>query len=475
MSDGETDEIRALSALAGNIEEDSTEAAPVELTDGLQGRRRLVAIVSLSIGTLLLMLDASIANVALPTIAHQLHVPESQSVLIVVVYNLVLGMTLLPLATLGMHIGLRRLFLAGLAVYMIGALLSWFAHSFAMLLAVRSVQALGSAAALSVGSALVRATYPRNQLGRGLGLNTLAAAVGAASAPVASGLIISHASWHFLFIAGVPLALLAFAAGRYLPDPQIAARHFDKLGAVLCAITFGLLISGLRSLSASHSFLLPAGQLLLSAGAGFLLVRHETGQTHPVLPVDLLKRPALAFSVGAGLCGYLASTCLLLALPFRLHDAGFSPGEIGEVIMPYAAAATISAPVAGTLSDRISPTILGVAGLVIAAISLLLLAHFPERPTHLQVILPMALSGIGFGMFMSPNARLVIGAVQAERAASASSLISTTRMMAQAAGSTLVGALLAFGVWPSAPLIGTGLCVTALGLTLARHWAARAG
>jgi MFS transporter, DHA2 family, multidrug resistance protein len=433
-------------------------------------RRRLAAIVSLSMGTLLLMMDSSIANVGLPTIAHDLHAPAANAVVIVVVYNLVLAMTLMPFANLGMLIGLRRVFLAGLCIYLTGAVLSWFADSLVVLLAVRAIQALGAAAAISVSSALVRATYPRYQLGRGLGFNTLAAATGGAIAPVIGGMIVSHASWHWVFSAGVPLAVVALIAGRALPDPDSIAHKFDTVGAVLCAVTFGLLISGLRWLTAVHAPAIPAGLIGVGAVAGFLLVRHEMTQPHPVLPVDLLRRPPLALSVAAGLCGYLASTTVLLALPFRLHAMGFSPAEIGGMIAPYALAATVSAPAGGMLSDRVSPTILGTAGLSVATIGLLILTRLATTSTYLDVALPLALCGIGFGFFMSPNARLIIGSVSASRAASASSLISTTRMMGQALGSTFVGVLLALGVWPAAPLAATGLAVLACSLCLVRHW-----
>jgi len=438
--------------------------------DGIQNpRRRLAAVIALSVGTLLLMMDSSIANVGLPTIAHDLHVPGPDAVLLVVIYNLALAMTLMPLATLGMLIGFRRLFLAGLGLYLAGALLSWFANTLPLLLLTRTIQALGAAAALSVGSALVRSTYPRHQLGRGLGFNTLAAAVGGAIAPVIGGLLVSHASWHWVFLAGVPLAAIALIAGRALPDPDSAAHQFDKIGATLCAATFGLLISGLRCLTTA-SPAIAAALLGAGAAAGAVLIWHERSQSHPVLPVDLFKHPALSLSVAAAFCGYLASTGIILALPFRLHAAGFGPAEIGEVIMPYALAATISAPTSGMLSDHISPTTLGTTGLSIAIIGLLLLAHLPATPQ--DVAWPMALLGTGFGLFMSPNARLIIGSVTPNRAASASSLISTTRMMGQALGSTLVGAMLAWGIWPAAPLAATALTALAFALSLARRWVA---
>jgi DHA2 family multidrug resistance protein-like MFS transporter len=437
---------------------------------GLPMPRRLFAVFSISAGTILLTMDSSIATVGLPTIARDLHMAESSSVLLVAIYNLVLAMTLMPLAALGVRLGLRRLFLAGLVIYCVGAAATWFAAGLPLLLVARAIQGLGAAAALSVSSALVRSAYPAHQLGRGLGLNTLAGATGAAMAPVFGGLIVSHASWHWVFVAGVPLALAALVSGRALPEPVQASERFDIVGAALCAATFGLAIYALQSIADHRTVLTTAALFAGAATTAVVFVVHAARSSNPVLPVDLLARPALGLSVAAGLCGYLSSTCVMLALPFRLHGFGFSPAEIGTVIVPYAVATTIFAPAAGMLSDRISPAILGTCGLVIATVALVFIFRLPSTATHFDVAWPMALCGAGFGMFMPPNARLIIGSAPPDRAAPASSLIGTTRMISQAAGSALVGALLASGLGPAAPLLSAGLAALGLALSAARLW-----
>jgi MFS transporter, DHA2 family, multidrug resistance protein len=439
----------------------------------LTSHLRLGAVFSVTAGTALLAMDSSIASVALPTIAHELHIAESQSVLVMAVYNLILAMTLMPLAALGVRVGLRKLFLVGLTVYLAGAGLSWFASDLVSLLVVRGFQALGAAAALSVSSALVRGVYPPRHLGRGLGFNTLAAAIGGATAPVLGGLIVSHVSWHWVFVVGVPLAIAACATGGYLPETERAPQRFDALGAVLCAATFGLAIYGLQAATEQHPAWVPTALLVASVAVGFLFVRHETNEPQPVLPVDLLARPVLALSVAGAVCGYLASTCMILSLPFRLHALGFTPGEIGTMIAPYAVTATVFAPTAGMLSDHFSPSALGTIGLVIATVALLFLFHLPSVPTHFDVAWPTALCGAGFGMFMAPNARLIIGSAPPGRAAPASSLVSTTRMMSQAVGSTLVGALLAADAGAASMLLAAALSATAAILSAARLWPVR--
>jgi DHA2 family multidrug resistance protein-like MFS transporter len=434
---------------------------------------RLGAVFSLTAGTALLALDASIASVTLPTIARELHVPESHSVLVMAVYNLILAMTLMPLAAFGVRVGLRRLFLIGLTIYIAGAGLSWFANDLTSLLVVRGFQALGVASAQSVSSALVREVYPPRHLGRGLGFNTLAAAIGGSIAPVLGGMIVAHFSWHWVFVAGVPLAITALATVNLLPETKRMSQRFDAVGAVLCAATFGLAIYGLQALTEKHAAFVPVALLVSSVVLGIVFVRFEINEPQPVLPVDLLARPILALSVAGAVCGYLASTFMILALPFRLHALGFPPGEIGTMIAPYAVTATVFAPTAGMLSDRLSPSILGTVGLVIATVALLFLFYLPNAPTHFDILWPTALCGAGFGMFMAPNARLIIGAAPPGRAAPASSLVSTTRMMSMAVGSTLVGALLAHNAGNASMLIAAGLAATAGVLSAARLWPVR--
>ncbi len=436
---------------------------------GLPTPRRWLAIVSVSAGSVLYTLDATIANVALPTIARALHLSAASSVLPVSVYNLIMAMALLPLASLGDRLGHRRVFAAGLLLYLVAAVLCFLADSLPFLLIARAVQALAAGSVLSVSMAMVRNIYPASQLGRGLGFNTIAAASGAAMAPALGGIILALAPWNWVFAAGAPLALLALAFTAWLPDPERHAEPFDLAGMALCAITFGLLIFGFQRLAEGHLTASTAAIFLTGATAAFILVRHQLGVALPVLPVDLLARPALGLSVAAAICAVLSSTALLLNVPFRLSEMGFGPAQIGAMLAPFAVTTMIVAPASGMLSDRIAPSILGTAGLAIAVIAAVCLAFIPDHPDYFDIGWRIALCGAGFGMFFSPNGRLIIGAAPHGRAAAASSLVGTTRMFGQALGSTLLGGLLALKLAASVPaLVAAGLAVLGLLLSAAR-------
>src|SRR5882757_2182826 len=216
--------------------------------DGLATPRRYWAVVALSLGTALAVIDGTIVTVALPTLARDLHVDPSSVVTVVSVYQLVLVMALLPFSALGARIGLRRMYQYGQLMFAVASVLCFFARSLPFLLVVRAIQALGAAAALSVSSALIRSIYPSKQLGRGLGVNSVVVSSTSAIAPTLGGLVLSVASWPWIFAAASPLALTSLLLGRQaLPEPQGHEEPFDVLGALLCALTFGLIIAGMES------------------------------------------------------------------------------------------------------------------------------------------------------------------------------------------------------------------------------------
>jgi len=438
----------------------------------LQGRRLYFAVAAISLGTMLTIIDGAIATVALPTIARDLHVDNSSAVLVVTVYQLVLVMALLPFSALGDRIGLKRLYQGGQVVFTIATVLCFFAHSLGFLLVVRALQATGAAASLSVMAAMIRRVYPAKHLGRGLGLNNIMGSVSGALAPTAGGLILAIAPWPWVFATAAPFAVLSILLGRWaLPDVPPRPGAYNLAGAMLNMATFGLVIAGLEALVHGNSPVVSGAIVLIGLIFGLILVLHERREEFPILPVDLLARPVLALSVTGAFIAFFASQMLTLSLPFRLqHGFGFAPSEVGAMIAPWPLTTMFVAPLAGSLSDRYPAGLLGGIGMVVATAALLLLAFLPAHPTYFDIAWRMSLCGAGFGLFLSPNARLIVGSAPRDRAASAGGLVSTTRLVGQTTGATGIAAMLALGVGatPVPALFAAGLTVLACLFSISR-------
>ncbi|WP_375382872.1 MFS transporter [uncultured Sphingomonas sp.] len=439
--------------------------------DGLPLPRRYLAIAALSFGTALVIIDGGVANVALPTIAHDLHVESSAVVSIVTIYQLTLVMLMLPFAGLGERIGLKRMYQLGQTIFTIATLLCFFAKSLPFLLVVRAAQAIGAAGTLGVAAALIRQTYPARQLGRGLGVNSVIVASSAAAAPTLGGVILGVAPWPWVFASAIPFAIASLLLGRALPNPSPRDQRFDVVGAVLCAAMFGLVIGGLESAVHGDSPVVSAAIVLLGLLVGSYYVRRERRTPNPILPVDLLERPVVALSVIGAYAAFIASQVLLISTPFRLtQQFHLSPALVGAAIAPWPLTNMIVAPLAGWLSDRIPAGVLGGIGMAVSVCALLLLAFLPADAGYWSIAWRMALCGSGFGTFLPPNARLIIGSAPRERAAAAGGLVSTVRLLGQTTGATTVALLLAIGIGAghAPPLVAAGLAAVAGVCSLAR-------
>lgn len=415
--------------------------------DGLPMPKRLTAILAVSFGSALVVIDGAIPTVALPTIARDLHVGESAVVSIVTTYQLILVMALLPFSGLGSRIGLRRMYQIGQLIFTVATLLCFFAHSLAFLIIVRIAQAFGAAAALGVSSALVRSIYPARQLGRGLALNSLVVSSGAAIAPTLGGFVLGVAPWPWVFASAVPFALLSLLFGRALPDPKVHNEPFDLLGAIMVASMFGLVIGGAESAVHGNSPVVSAAIVGAGLFVGVLIYRNQKDDPAPILPIDLLRQPVIGLSVLGGFCAFIASMSLILSMSFRLqHAFGFSPSGAGAVIALWPLTMMVVAPLAGSLSDRVPAGLLGGVGMAVGVGGLLLVAYMPPHPSAWDAMWRMAVCGAGFGFFFSPNARLIIGEAPRHRIAPAGGLVSTTRLIGQTTGATTVAALLALGL-----------------------------
>lgn len=427
-----------------------------DTADGLPTPQRYWAILTVALGVLMAVLDSAIANVALPTIATDVHASPADSIWVVNAYQLAITVSLLPFASLGDIYGYRRVYQVGLAVFTLASLGCALSDSLMTLTIARVIQGFGAAGLMSVNGAIIRFIYPRSLLGRGIGINALVVAVSSAIGPTVASGILSFASWPWLFAVNVPVGLIAFVIGlRALPPSRRGAHRFDIRSAVLSAATFGLLIVAVGGLGHGERRGLVALELMVGFVAGVLLVRRQLSLASPLLPVDLLRIPIFGLSVATSICSFMAQSLAYVSLPFYFQDVlGHSQVATGLLMTPWPLMVAITAPISGRLADRYSAGLLGGIGLGALAIGLALLALLPASPSGLDVGWRMAICGLGFGLFQTPNNRAMIGAAPRERSGGASGMLSTARLLGQTFGAALVA--LIFGL---APRTGTTLCL----------------
>jgi len=421
-------------------------STPVEHADGLPLPQRYWAILTIALGIVLAVVDGSIANVALPTIATDLDASPAFSIWIVNGYQLAVTISLLPLASLGEIIGYRRVYLAGVVLFTLASLFCALSHTLLLLTIARIMQGFGAAGILSVNAALVRYTYPRHQLGRGIGINAMVVATSAAVGPTLAAGILAFLSWPYLFAVNVPIGLVTLAfAWRSLPHTRPAEHAFDWQSAALSAVTFGVGIAAIDSVGHGEPLATCLLEFAIAACAGgALLYRGTHMATPPLLPVDLLRIPIFALSIATSIASFCGQMLAFTALPFYLQSRfGYSAVEMGLLITPWPLAVGVAAPLAGRLVERYPAGMLGGIGLLVFALGLASLAFLPQHPAATDVIWRMALTGFGFGLFQTPNNRTMIAAAPRERSGGASGMLGTARLLGQTTGAALVALFLA--------------------------------
>ena len=414
--------------------------------DGLPRGAFLPALTTILLAVALASLDTSIANAVLPTIAIDVHASPADSIWVVNAYQLAIVATLLPLASLGEIVGYGRVFRAGLVVFTVASLACALSSTLATLTAARVLQGLGASGIMCVNTALIRFVFPANRLGRGLGLNAFTVATTTALGPTVAAAVLSVASWQWLFAVNVPLGLVAIAlAARSLPATPAGTHRFDTLSALLNAGTFGLLILGIGEGVHDQPLWLTAAVLAGAALCGVLLVQRQLGVSSPMFPVDLYRMPVFALSSLTSACSFAAQGLSFVSMPFLFqHSMGHTAVETGLLLTPWPVATALCAPVAGPLSDRYPPAVLGGIGMAVLCAGLLLMAALPDHPDDFAVVWRMLVCGAGFGFFQSPNLRAIMAAAPRSRSGGASGVVATSRLVGQSGGSALVA--LCFGV-----------------------------
>jgi len=410
--------------------------------DGLHGNARRWAMFALALSVLLSTLDYSVANVALPTIAHDIHATAADSIWVINAYQLASLIGLLPLASLGEIKGQDRMCRVGLMVFILASVCCAASRTLPELALARVLQGLGGACIMSVNASLVRFIYPGSMLGKGMALNGLVVALGVALGPTIAAAVLSVASWRWIFLINLPLGLAALMVAAtslpVVPRPSVE-RRFDRISAALTALSFGPLVVGLDRLA--HHGSPGLSLLLVAAGAACLawLVRRQLDIPAPLLPVDLLRLGGFRTAFLVGFLAFVASNFFIIAMPFffelQLHRSAV---QTGLLITPWPLAIVAVSPLVARIADRYPAGLLSSIGLCLTGSGFALLWLMPAHPSNPDIAWRIALAGSGFGLFQPPNNRAILTSAPVHRSGGASGMVSVARLLGQTIGAMLV-------------------------------------
>lgn len=413
--------------------------------------RKYAAVTAILMVLIMTVLDVTVVNVALPVLAVEFGVSDSHTVWIVTAYQLVITMLLLPLSSAGDLYSYRKTFLTGVTIFTSASILCAVSQDFAMIIISRIIQGVGAACVMGVNIALTRLIYPKEVLGRGLALNAMVIAIATAAGPTIAGAILSVASWHWLFLINVPFGIIAFTLGKkLLPDnlPKKDKSRYDWISSIENMVVFGLLFYSLGSFARHGNIATNICLLLTGAAIGVLYIRRQKNRPNPMLPVDLFGIRLYSLSIITSICSFVAQNVAMIALPFLfLSGMGLSEITTGFLMTPWPLATMIISPLAARFVERHNPGATA-AGMLVYALGIVLLLLLPSTGTSgLNIVWRMAVCGIGFGLFQTPNNIVMVMATPIKRTGGAGGMQSTARLTGQTLGATIVTMI--FAIMPN--------------------------
>ncbi|HEX7095473.1 MAG TPA: DHA2 family efflux MFS transporter permease subunit [Acidimicrobiales bacterium] len=434
----------------------ASDAAYPDAAAGVTERYRWVSLGVVLVSTLMVVLDTTIVNVALPEIRDSLRAGDGVE-WIVTAYLLAVAVSQPATGWLADRLGRKRVFVGSLVCFTLASLLCALAPSLGLLVVFRVLQGLGGGAMMPVGMAIVFEVFPPERRGQAMGVWGVAAMAGPTIGPTLGGYLVTSVSWHWLFLINVPMGLLAVTlATRYLRDlGHRDDRSLDVLGLVLGASGLALLLLGV-SQSPQWGWASPSTVVSISAGVALLaaFVTCELRVDEPIVELRMFGVRAFSISMAVILFTAGAQYTRLVFIPLELQDVrGYTALRVGVLLIPSALATAAAMPLGGRMMDRIGPRLPILSGCTMMAIAAVALGFVRVSSPIWFIVVMLGLQGFGMGLTAAPATVAGMNALSGRFVAQASAMRSLTSQVAGATAIAITSTIVASRM-PSAPSLG---------------------
>ena len=389
---------------------------------------------AIAIGTFISVVSHGSMIVALPTITEKFDTDLPTAQWVVIGETLTISALLLPMGRLSDIVGRKRVYIAGLVIFVIGSALAAFAPNIVVLIIWKVLQGGGAAMSQGTATAMITSIFPSSERGKALGGQGSVVGSGAVVGPPLGGILVGSLGWEWIFFINIPVGILAIAAAlavlderRFTHDSRL--RSYDWLGM---ALSIAFLVTFLLAITNGYKtgWLSPPiiGAFLITASLLVAFIWWELSTPSPMLDLRLFKRRLFSAGVAAAFISFLGIASIRFLMPFYLQTVqGYSPGQVGLIMIPNALCMILIRPLSGALSDRYGWKYFTVGGMTLSAVGVFLLSRLTETSALGLVMTGMILQSSGMATFGSPNQSSVFSAVERQRYGVVSALVSLVR------------------------------------------------
>jgi MFS family permease len=393
---------------------------------------RSAALLAASSSTFCTAFLISSLNIALPALQKEFSMNAILLGWVAMTSVLTSAMFVVPFGRLGDMFGRRRIFTYGLIAFVTASALASLAGTPATLIGALIIQSIGAAMIFATSTAIVTTVFPAEERGKALGVMVGVVYFGLSTGPFLGGLLTGYFGWRSIFLPVVPVGLFALYLVRRRLDDEPMEQHnerFDLRGAAIFSVSLVAVLAGFSTLPSVWGFAVVAAGI----AGGFLFFFFEEGVPNPILRVDFLKTNRIfAFSNLAALIHYSATSAVTFLMSLYLQfTQGMSPQHAGLILVCQPLVQAVVTPFAGRLSDRKEPRIVASAGMAATGIGLLCLSLITDRTPMAVIIAILALLGVGFSFFSSPNSNAIMSSIDKKFYGVGSGILATSRMIGQ--------------------------------------------